>query len=471
MPLVPFPDWKPDASDYEANSSQTISGVIPTATGYAPLLAGVTQSQSLAAACRGAFQAYGSDGSLTTFAATSTKLYKLANSGSPPAWTDVSKGSSTYTTIGSGDNWHFAQYGNFVIAVQANTTPQWFDLRSSTNFADFSSAAGYVGSVPNAKYVSIVGRFVVLSGLASDPYSIQWSGLDAPFTWDGTNSSSSQQLPDGGVVRGIAGGEFSGLIFQDYAVRKMTYTSEAVVVFTIERISQDKGLFAPDSLMHSGEIVFYLSPFGLTRIDPGGLPVEVGKAKFNNTLMADLDQSNKQLCIGSWNPNASQVFIAYKSNANSSSYCDKLLCYDYALDKATLSSITAEYFFPVGLSGFHQPQVAGFNLSHVLVSFSGNPIEAILDTAEQGTDGTRMRIRGLRPITDANSGAVASLRYRETTQQSPTATSDVSIITRTGMCPFNVSTRYARMRVRIQASTNWTFIDGIEPDIALEGKF
>ena len=38
-----------------------------------------------------------------------------------------------------------------------------------------------------------------------------------------------------------------------------------------------------------------------------------------------------------------------------------------------------------------------------------------------------------------------------------------------GRFPLNLSTRYARGRVRIPAGTNWTYAVGVEPDFSLEG--
>jgi hypothetical protein len=52
---------------------------------------------------------------------------------------------------------------------------------------------------------------------------VQWSDLDGITTWTaGTGFSNYVDLPDGGVVRGVAGGEF-GLIFQESVIRRMVY--------------------------------------------------------------------------------------------------------------------------------------------------------------------------------------------------------------------------------------------------------
>jgi len=45
-----------------------------------------------------------------------------------------------------------------VLAVEANSAPQVFDLTSSSAFADLG------GSPPQARYIAVVGRFRLLSG-------------------------------------------------------------------------------------------------------------------------------------------------------------------------------------------------------------------------------------------------------------------------------------------------------------------
>ena len=194
------------------------------------------------------------DGTIVVFAGTSTRLYKLDNT--TLAWTEVSKGAVAYSALPSTDHWGFAQFGNLVIAVQANTVPQVYDISSGSAFADLG------GSPPQARYAAVVGRFLVLSGLLSTPYRIQWSGLNAITTWTpGVNSSDFQDFPDGGVVRGVAGGEF-GVIFQDSVIRRMVYAVGASYVFKIDRIAEDKGLLAPYSLISAGDKIFFLANQG-----------------------------------------------------------------------------------------------------------------------------------------------------------------------------------------------------------------
>jgi hypothetical protein len=178
MPLIPFGEYRPDVTDYDQSSTAAVLNALPRGDGYGPFPAFAAYSAVLAGPCRGFFKAIKTDGSIAIFAATSTRLYQLNNTNQ--TWTDVSKGGSGgsgYSAVSSTDQWQFVQFINYVIAVQANAPPQFFDLTSATLFADLA------GSPPQARYAAVVGSFVVLSGLVNNPYRVQWSALGDPTGW------------------------------------------------------------------------------------------------------------------------------------------------------------------------------------------------------------------------------------------------------------------------------------------------
>src|SRR6185437_7267105 len=157
MTFLQYAEYKPDVSDYEGETTRNVLNVIPRGDGYGPFPSFSPYTSGLPSACRGAFYALKSDGTVVTFAGTSTKLYKLDNTDF--TWTDVSIGGGTYSALSSSAQWQFAQTGNLVFATQANAPLQVFDLTASTAFANA------LGSPPQAAYISVVGRFLVLSGL------------------------------------------------------------------------------------------------------------------------------------------------------------------------------------------------------------------------------------------------------------------------------------------------------------------
>ena len=105
--------------------------------------------------------------------------------------------------------------------------------------------------------------------------------------------------------------------------------------FQIERIAQDKGLYGPYSLVRAGERIFFYSAQGFHRIDPGGFPTPIGRERVDRTFFADLDRANLQLFIGAADPRNSRVFWAYKSANGTASQFDKILAYDWVLDRFT----------------------------------------------------------------------------------------------------------------------------------------
>jgi hypothetical protein len=485
MPFLPFPEWRPDVSDYQGASSLTIANVLPRGDGYGPFPDFVPFTAALPAACRGYCFARNADGSIATFAGTATRLYKLDNTGFN--WTDVSAGGSPYGALSAAFNWQFVQFNNFVIAVQQNAAPQVFDLTSSSAFA----ALG--GSPPQASYVAVINRFVVLSGLLSFPYRVQWSGLNATTTWDNVTAQSNfQDMADGGLVRGVAGGDTYGIIFQDATIRSMTFAPGSPEVFDILRISTGDGIFAPYSAVNAGGQTFFCSTQGFQAIAPGGTPTPVGKERFDRTFFADVDQGNLQLVIGAADPKSARIYWAYKSLAGAAGQFDKIIVYDWLLGRAAVIAMTGEYLatlakpgltlenldaidgdidsFPFSFDNVSTAalaQLSGVGTGHAVGFYAGPNLEAVLETAEQAVAPGRLRVQGLRPITDAVA-ALGSVTTRETVQAAALTSAEAALNAQ-GLCPLNLTARYARGRLRIPYGASWSFALGLEPQFVPEG--
>lgn len=324
LPML-FPEYAPDVTPLGANGTgQLISGVFPRADGYGPVKALQSFTTALPAACRGFFFARNTDGSITIFAGTATRLYRLDNT--TFGWTDVSKGGSAYSSLVDEDNWQFVQYNATIIAVQKNVPPQSYVLGSSSAFADLG------GSPPQASHIAVVNFFVVLTGLLSNPNRVQWSDLDNITEWTaGVGLADFEDLPDGGNCHGISGGDAYGIIFQDQAVRTLTYAPGSSVVFQIIRISQSDALYAQYAVVQAGERTFFLSAQGFKMIMPGGVPQPIGKERLDRTFFADVDTSSLQLVQAATDPSATRVYFSYKSIAGQAALWDKILCYDWSI--------------------------------------------------------------------------------------------------------------------------------------------
>lgn len=502
MAVVPFADFRPDISDYRGAGlySNNITNVVPRGDGYGPFNSLAAYSTALSSSCRGYFYARKSDGSVAIFAGTSTKLYKFnstSTSTSALGFVDASQSSSAYSALSIDANWQFAQFNKYVFATQQNAPLQIYSLTSSTEFQDAA------GSPPQAAYVTVVNRFLVLSGIINSAtptaYGIQWSGLNdvtSSSAWtSGVNSSDYQTFADGGLVRGVAGGEF-GYIFQDASIRRMTFAPGSPYVFGIERIAQDDGLYAPYSLIGSGDRVFYISNDGFKMIVPGAYPEPIGKERVDRFFFADVDAGNLQLCIGVHDPAQTRVYWAYKSNSGASGAFDRVLCYDWVLKKWTLIEFSGEYMASLSAPGLtleqidaaygtnidtisldsfdsipvaSRPSLSAFDDTHELAFFSGPNLEATLETGEQGADGQRIYVRDVTPVTDAVNLSVYVSR-RSTPTSTTSYTTGSTPHADTGAAPIHVDTRFARAKVVITAATTWSYAAGVEPNIEVTGK-
>jgi hypothetical protein len=252
---IVLPEFAPDLSALGTNVSALISGVVAQADGYGPFKSLVEFTKALPAGCRGYFFARRSDGSIAIFAGTVDRLYRLNNT--TFVWEDISKGGLAYSALLPGDNWRFAQFEDLVITVQVGTVPQKYTLATDTGFVDL------LGSPPQASHIAIINGFVVLTGLQSANKRVQWSDLFGPEVWTaGVGLSDFQDLPDGGTVHGISGGDAYGVVFQDDPIRTFTYQPGSATTFQIAKVSDQDPLFAQYSVVQASNRTFYLSASG-----------------------------------------------------------------------------------------------------------------------------------------------------------------------------------------------------------------
>lgn len=343
MPVLTFGEYRPDISDLNKGHTQALVNVLPRSDGYGPVQTPSPFTFDLPAACRGYFYARRTDGSVTIFAGTVDRIYRLDNT--TLDWIDASKSGAAYSSLSASTNWQFAQFNDIVIAVQANAAPQKFNVESDSAFTDLG------GTPPQAAYISIVNRFVVLSGLDSYPKRVQWSGLNAIETWtSGTTYSDYQDLPDGGNTKGVVGGEF-GIIIQDLAVRRMTFSPGSDIIFQIERMAKDIGASAPYSIVDANGVVMFLSTKGFVKIGEGGAITPIGTERVDKTFLAEYDETNIQLVIGVADPTTNTVLWAYKTGDFSQTRFNKILAYNWVLDRWSPIEVEGEYLASLAAPG------------------------------------------------------------------------------------------------------------------------
>jgi len=220
--------WLPDMPPHGHEGLVTAQNVYAGPMGYYRVKEFSAYTSALPAAWMGGVSYIGSDGTTCLLAGTSTNLYNY-ESGS---W--VSKrGSLTASYM-----WRFAQFGDLAIAVSGNA-PQKYDIVAGT-------AAALGGTPPSASMVAIVKDFVFLAGDSGAASTVYWSGInDAEYWTAGSNQSDYQQIPDGGEITALAGGEY-GLVFQRNAINRFSYVGSPLI-FQRDKVSDNIGCLTAGS--------------------------------------------------------------------------------------------------------------------------------------------------------------------------------------------------------------------------------
>ena len=118
--------------------------------------------------------------------------------------------------------------------------------------------------------------FVVIGGLDTDRYAIRWCAIGDPTDWPTPNTddarskqSGSQSFPTRfGYVTGIAGDDFSMLVFQEGAIHRATYVG-GDIVWNFDAIDENRGCVRQGRITKAGDLVFFQSKFGYHMIKDG----------------------------------------------------------------------------------------------------------------------------------------------------------------------------------------------------------
>lgn len=486
--MISIAEYAPDRSIFDAATTDNLVNVLPHVNSWGPFPAFVPFTSALPERPQGSHLAYVKNGQYLQFCGTKSALYVL-NPGTL-AWDNVSKagGYSTADTI----RWSFADYGSWVIAANGVDPIQFIDISGVIGtFADLAADA------PIPRHVSVVGDFVVGMNLTTDEKTVQWSGLNQPTFWTPRQRSSDfQPFPDGGEIMGSSGFEKGAVIFQEKCIREMTLALDTPLVATFTKTVDAHGAVAPQSIVSTGNSIFYLALDGFYRY--GNPPTPIGVERVDQTFLNDIALSELYQVFGSADPVRKIVYWAYRSKGNPVEYSyDKVLCYHYGIDKwsmlqpgtimtglvrattpgYTLDSLTALGYtldeLPYSLDSrawaAGAPTLAAFSTDFEMGFFSGTPLQATMGTAAvELATGKRTFVSGWRPLCDA--GAIqgrVGIRDRagSTTSWKPTYS-----VNRTGLIPARASGRFHRFEISIDAGQQWNHCHGVEPTGKAEGQ-
>jgi hypothetical protein len=372
----------------------------------------------------------GVNGTVTIATVPTTTTFTYTKTGSDiPSTADTGTVTFLYTTP-SNQRWRFTQFGNVLIAANGGNKLQGYNVNTSSTFQDLAADA------PEARYVTVVRDFVVsgyINSATAYPSRVQWSALGDESNW--TNSATTQadyqDIPDGGSVVGITGGEF-GLVFMDRSIHRMSYIGSPLV-FQFDNISRNQGCYEANSIIQYGGTSFFLSDDGFYACD-GQQIIPIGNEKVNRYFFDDVDEGSLTLMSAAVDPARKLVIWAYASQASAT--VDKMLIYNYQTNKWTSGTTTASRIASSSTPSFDLEGMDVFgNLEQIessfdsrvwlggkmqfagvrdtkIVTFSGPDNTAYIETGDIEMPGVTSAITLAKPIVDGGSGNVALLSRR-----------------------------------------------------------
>ena len=490
--MIEFGDLQADLPSYQNSGALKVDNVIPLRKGYQALPGFQALSGTgLTGSAVGLFTSFSASGS-TNYDGDATKLYQMDSS---LVFQDKSKagGYNNSTTENARDFWAFTQFGSNIIATNFADNIQKFTEGSSSAFSDLVSL--------KAKYIAVIRDFVVAGYTeeSSTTYNqrVKWSGINDSSTWtpsQATQSGFQDIVGSHGNIQAIVGGESSGVIFMEKAIYRMSYVG-VPLVFQFDKIADNLGAFAPKSVASYGNMVFFLAQDGFYKLTGGQQLTPIGNARVDNFFFEDLS-SNLDGITSAVDPNNSIVVWSYRGSGATGTTNNKLLIYNYAVDKwstgsgqdlefiasasqeafTTLESLDVlgdldnlpksldSYFYKEGIVG-----LAGFNSANKFGKFIANSLSATVDTTEfEGAENKRSTLINCRPIVDGTTNTTVTVTPITRNSQLDTITVGDAVSTNdSGTCPLRSTSRYHRVRVNVTG--NFNTMSGVDIEARPEG--
>lgn len=473
MKLV-FGDFLPDLPDHGSPGISEALNLYPTSVGYRPVGQFVAHTDALPLPCKGAAAFVAPSGRVVIIAGTATKLYRRDGI----TWVEIGTG---YTTPADG-RWRFAQFG--VLAIVTNEADDPLKVNLETD-----AVANLGGSPPKMQALAVVNNFLVGTQLNGAVNIVGWSGENNAEWWTfAQRKSDYQELPDGGEVTGIIGGEV-GLILQRNAVRRMAYIG-GNVLFRFDKISANVGCATVHSVAQHGELAFWYSETGFKMWD--GVQIKsIGFEKVDgafgslyglinyNDMSTAIDGQRNTVCwstgqtmwlynwlLDKWTviDHQAEIITSREARAPSLEEQDPVEgVADDDIDGAGLISLDSGRFIagdPV-FYVFSEGTMGTFNGLNMEARIAGRNIELL--------EGRDARVRKIRPMTDATDGITVRLDTRQRLGD-VARRRDFTTLQSTGEMPARVRGRFVRAFVTITAGARWSYLQGIDATVSAGGR-
>ena len=441
--------------------------VYRAADGYRPIGSFLSGSSALPAAFLGGGAFISTSGASYLLAGTASTLSRYSSGG----WT------SLLTGLTVPDRWRFAQFGDYVVAVNQGDT-QVVDLNAGT--------AGDLTGAPAGSVIAVVGDYVVIGQADGDILLVKWSAFNDHTGWTpGVDQSGFQPMLTGGEIMGLAGGEF-GIILQRERLVRMSRTGDADAPFQFDEITPNVGCAAKGSVAQAGRSVFFLSDRGFMACEDGQLPVPIGNEKVDRWFRGNVPRDEWKRLYSAVDPSNTLVWW-FLPGSNG-----RIMVYNWALTEWTYGFITNDGVFSgytssidtdgTGITDIDaetgsvdDPKWSGgaprlfVVQSGQIGTLEGPPLQAKLWMGMvEFTKDLVSRLRAFRPVGDmTEASCILDCRQRLGDAEN---LKDCGALRASGRMPVRATGKYVATRLTIPAGHQWNYLRAFEYELESGGE-
>ena len=503
MTIIPVGDYRPDAPAYLGTHATVATNVYPRPDGSdGPLLApvvvagGISDTQQITTA----FLARDGDGAVFMYVGAAETPYIWRKAGALFYNFSTNFTTNLPTIV---NPTRFCQFGTRLMAVNKQQGLWWHTVGSFDAFTSLTAA-------PKADYIATVEPGFVVLGNINDgtlrSAGLRWSALNDGTDWPvvGTSDAASKQsddqdLPNGGAIMGIlpAVGGAAAVVFTERSIYRMEYVG-APAVFAFRETVRGQGCLCKNASIAINGVAYFISEQGFHRFD-GQTVTPIGMGRVSRTFLDTVNREYLHKVSVAHDPNR-KIIVWGSPVTSQGDPIRRWWIYSYATDRWRFSDDAAvddfailvadaatdaipmdqlDAIYPSGMDSIDvsmdgatlnggTPLLAGVTMDNDYCTFTGATLAALVETGETDSNGRRVFVTGIRPLTDAEA-PTAALGYREAFN---TAVGYTSLTSQevTGICAQRTSTRYARARIYIPAGDVWSYLQGADVIVQPAGK-
>jgi len=348
-------------------------------------------------------------------------------------------------------------------------------LGTSTQFLDQSASA----SAPVSTYLATVRDFAFAGKVATLQNRVQWSYINNVRRWSPSvsNQSDSQDLPAGGAIQGVTGGDFA-CILTISSIWRADYVGSPLI-FEFNETAPNIGCKIPGSVARFQHVTFFYSDLGFYAFD-GITANPIGSGRIDEFFEADLNISFQHNVSSVIDPINKLYIIAYPNVESGNGTPNRLLIYKWTINRwarveedieLIFSGLSAGYTLEAldAISGsidalafsLDSPvwqggtlSLSGFNSAHRVVNFDGAAKTARFLTGEgQLVENARAFVTTIRPLVQGatTTAITTAVGARDRLIDSVSFNAAVAL-NAIGECPQRSNGRFHRLRMDVSGS-------------------